>query len=189
MLWSFLRKPLLVLVTFSFSLFRSTLFDTWPWVHHRCPQMFACPQMFRDVNVTLKIAKQFPILNSLQQAFFCKGYLVRERFSQMLLDEGIRPVQFPPFTFPHFYHVVTFVANVGSPHLIHLPSFASSFDFFLAQRWTRLQTGTVVVVATHCFKDSIAVTTETVRTEAINFLLGSGCNISLNFTFGTNTLI
>ena len=45
-----------------------------------------------------------------------------------------------------------------------------------------------MTVASRCLKDSIAVTTKTVRTKGFVFPLRSGSNVALNFTVGTKPL-
>ena len=137
-------------------------------------------ELFRHFNVTLYITEQFTASFLFQQSLFSQWTFVRKWFSQMFLNTLCRPIQIPPFTFPHFNNIITFFFDVLLSHLVH-------FSFLLPRSISSLArevflTWTIMIEAAHSFEHSITMCAKTSCLETINLLLSSRGVETLNFT-------
>ena len=97
-------------------------------------------------------------------------------------------VKSPPLIVPHFNDSETFILYIASSQCMELCFRTAAFDIFFSERCTELFTETKVVKATHCFKQSNAIGTKPINTEAVNFLL-SNCRLeALIFTIRSCSL-
>ena len=139
-------------------------------------------ELLRHFSVTLYITKQLTASYLFQQSLFSQRMCVGEWFSQMFFNTRCRPIETPPFTFPHFNYIISFFFDVLLPHLVHSSLFVTAFDIVFS--WGRLcfLTWTVMIEATHSLKHSITMRVKTICLETIN-LFPSSCEVeTLNFT-------
>ena len=97
-------------------------------------------------------------------------------------------VQSLPFALPHFNNLETFLLYIVSSQCIELSLLATTLNFLFIEGRTQLLTGTEVGKATHGFKHSVAMRTEPINTESVNFLLSACCKEAFNFTFWSCSL-
>ena len=91
-------------------------------------------------------------------------------------------VQSRPIALPHFNILETFFLYIVSSQCIELSLFAITLNILISERSTQLLTGAEEVKASHGFKDSVAMKTKPINTEAVNFLLFACCKEAFNFT-------
>ena len=147
-----------------------------------------CFQMFRNFEVAMNVTKQSSTPNLLHESFFAERALIGEICSKMIFYSCISSVFFPPLALPHFNNFVYFLLDIFFAHLILFPLFYLSHNFVVSQGRAKLLAWTVVVITTHCFKDSVKMVTTSINTKAINLLLSTSRNIAFNFTIRTSML-
>ena len=93
------------------------------------------------------------------------------------------------YSHSHFKNIIPFTLNVLFSQGIHIPLFDSTLYVFVTERGFCFLTRAVVVITTHSFKNSIAMSAETINMEAINFFLSPCREETLNFTVNSVALI
>ena len=109
----------------------------------------------------------------------------------MLEDDSLISQQFgiiPTTCTPTFQYFCILSVGFNLCTFSFVPFFYPSHTFVVRQGWASFMTWTVVEMATHCFKDSVTMLTNSINTKAINLLLSTSCNIAFNPTFGTSLL-
>ena len=129
--------------------------------------------MLGNFNITLNMTKELPIGNSLQQLFFTQRSFVGKLFSEVTSYCCISFIETPLLTLPHFNNLVTLLLYVISAHFILLSFLDSLLNIGICYRGTCFLAGTVVIVIPHSFKNSFTLITNSIYTEAINFLLST----------------
>ena len=92
-------------------------------------------------------------------------------------------VQPPPLALPRFNNLEAFLLYIISSQCIELSLFATTLNILFSERGAQLLTGTEVIKATHGFKYSVAMRTNPIHAEAVNFLLSACCKEAFIFTF------
>ena len=122
---------------------------------------------FRKFNITLNLTEETSTKKSSAEKFLPWRTLVKKIFSEMILDWCISFVQTPLLALPHFHNLILLLLIVLSCSLF----FNSPLSICYTQRKSHSLTKTVVILASHSFKNSVTMIANSIYTEAITFLL------------------
>ena len=106
----------------------------------------------------------------------------------MLFNSFACFVQSPPFALPLFKNLVAFLLHVVSSKCIELSLLATTLIILFSERRTKLLTRTEVLKATHGFNHSVAMRTNPINNEAVNFYLSAYYKEAFNFTIWSCSL-
>ena len=134
------------------------------------------PELCRHFNVTLYITKQFTASYLFQQSLFSQCTFVKELFFQMFFNTRCRLIETPPFTFPHFNNIISFLFDLLLSHLNYFSPFLAAIDIVFSWRRSCFLTWTIMIEAAHGLKHSITGCAKTIYLETINLFLSS-CSV------------
>ena len=118
----------------------------------------------------------------------CNWTSVRNVFSDMFLDNIACLVQSPLFTLSHINDSEAFFSYTNSSQFIEIFLFNTTMSFLFSDRRSNLLTGTKVVKANQCFKQSFAMRKKRINNEPVKINLSAYCMEALVFAIWSCSL-